>query len=88
MTASGGAGLDAEPYWVGPVMEFAFPCGCNGNGTITDDQTGLTWEKLSDDGSIHEYADNYTWCAAFTKITTLNSANFAGHNDWRFIDYR
>src|SRR5262249_42151799 len=25
----------------------------------------------------------YAWPTAFTKITTLNSAGFAGHTDWR-----
>jgi hypothetical protein len=56
----------------------------NGDGTITDTQTGLVWEKLSDDGSIHDWNDTYTWAAAFTsKIAALNSATFAGHNDWR-----
>jgi hypothetical protein len=55
----------------------------NGDGTITDMKTGLTWEKLSRDGSIHEYSTFYTWTNAFTKITSLNTASFAGHTDWR-----
>ena len=56
----------------------------NGDGTITDDVTGLMWEKLSLDGSIHNVNNTYTWSAALTtKIATLNSGNFAGHNDWR-----
>ncbi len=29
----------------------------NGDGTVTDNQTGLTWEKKSDDGSIHDKDD-------------------------------
>jgi hypothetical protein len=56
----------------------------NGNGTFTDDTTGLMWEKLSDDGSIHDWDTLYSWDEAFAvKIAGLNSANFAGHNDWR-----
>jgi hypothetical protein len=51
--------------------------------TITDNRTGLVWEVLSNDGSIHDRDDKYTWAAAFSKIDALNSANFAGHNDWR-----
>ena len=31
--------------------------------TITDLNTGLMWEKKSDDGSIHDRNDTYTWCA-------------------------
>lgn len=58
----------------------------NGDGTITDLNTGLMWEKLSDDGSIHDWDDAYIWEDAFAvKIATLNSPDdpFAGHTDWR-----
>jgi hypothetical protein len=56
----------------------------NGDGTITDDVTGLMWEKLSDDGSIHDKDDTYIWSNAFAlKIDTLNTGSFAGYNDWR-----
>lgn len=57
----------------------------NGDGTITDNTTGLMWEKLSQDGTIHDYGTTYTWYTAFTtKIATLNSGGgFAGHTDWR-----
>jgi Protein of unknown function (DUF1566) len=56
----------------------------NGNGTITDNVTGLMWEKLSQDGSIHDWGTPYTWYAAFAKIGTLNGGGgFAGHTDWR-----
>jgi hypothetical protein len=56
----------------------------NGDGTITDNQTGLTWEKKSDDGSIHDKDDVYGWADAFgVFVAGLNTANFAGHNDWR-----
>jgi hypothetical protein len=37
----------------------------NGDGTITDNQTGLMWEKKSDDGSIHDKDNTYTWNTAF-----------------------
>lgn len=56
----------------------------NGDGTITDNRTGLVWEKLSDDGSIHDWDNTYTWTDAFSiKIASLNSSMFAGHSDWR-----
>jgi hypothetical protein len=56
----------------------------NGDGTITDQRTGLTWEKLSEDGSIHG-GGPYTWFEAITvKIAALNTTPcFAGHCDWR-----
>ncbi|MBX3024715.1 DUF1566 domain-containing protein [bacterium] len=55
----------------------------NGDGTVTDQRTGLTWEKLSDDGSVHDKDTYETWVDAFAKIDALNSAVFAGHADWR-----
>jgi hypothetical protein len=56
----------------------------NGDGTVTDNQTGLMWEKKSDDGSLHDKDDLYSWSNAFTVfIAGLNTASFAGHNDWR-----
>ncbi|MBY0274499.1 DUF1566 domain-containing protein [Candidatus Binatia bacterium] len=66
----------------------------NGDGTITDTRTGLMWEKKSDDGSIHDKDNIYTWSTgspwnntgtAFTTfLATLNSGGgFAGYTDWR-----
>ncbi len=57
----------------------------NGDGTITDTRTGLMWEKLGDDGSIHDQDTIYTWSAAVSgKVATLNGGGgFAGHTDWR-----
>ena len=54
------------------------------NGTIVDDGTGLQWEKLSDDGLIHDKDNGYTWSDTSTlKIAALNSMAFAGFDDWR-----
>jgi hypothetical protein len=56
----------------------------NGDGTITDNNTGLMWEKKSDDGSIHDKDTVYTWADAFAvHVAGLNAAAFAGHTDWR-----
>jgi len=63
----------------------------NGDGTITDTNTGLMWEKLDDDnvgnnlGGIHDWSNTYTWANAFAvKVATLNGGGgFAGHADWR-----
>jgi hypothetical protein len=56
-----------------------------GDGTIRDLRTALMWEKLSDDGSIHDKDDKYTWDNAFAvKIAALNTPPcFAGFCDWR-----
>ncbi len=56
----------------------------NGDGTITDTRTGLMWEKLSRDGTIHDKEHRYTWNEAFTvKLAGLNASGFAGYRDWR-----
>jgi len=41
----------------------------NGDGTISDTQTGLMWEKKSWDGTIHEHFDFYRWSAEFGSET-------------------
>lgn len=56
----------------------------NGDGTITDEATGLMWEKLSNDGTNHDFDLAYTWTQAFAlKVAQLNAFSFAGHTDWR-----
>jgi hypothetical protein len=56
----------------------------NGNGTITDNNTGLVWEKKSNDGTIHDKGNFFTWDNAFAEhIAGLNQMKFAGYNDWR-----
>jgi hypothetical protein len=77
--ACAGTGQDGE-LQKGVVRSYTD----NGDGTITDNQTGLTWEKKSDDGSIHDKDDLYSWNDAFAVfVAALNTASFAGHNDWR-----
>jgi hypothetical protein len=74
-----GTGQDADIKF-GTARSF----GNNGDGTITDYRTGLQWEILGLDGSIHDGSAQYTWANAIgNKIETLNLANFAGHDDWR-----
>lgn len=74
-----GTGQDGE-IQAGVTRSFAD----NGDGTITDNETGLIWEKLSDDGSVHDKDNDYNWTMAFDdKITALNANEFAGHDDWR-----
>jgi len=62
----------------------------NGDGTIRDAVTGLVWEKLSNDGSLHDVDGLYTWYDAFgVKIAALNTPPcFAGHCDWRLPNRR
>jgi hypothetical protein len=70
----------------------------NGDGTITDNTTGLMWEKKDQSGlDPHDWTKTYTWCGAScgttnimdgtiatTFLAALNSGSgFAGHTDWR-----
>lgn len=88
-TTSWGAGSDGAVR-AGTAESFTD----NGNGTVTDNRTGLTWEKKSDDDGIHDQDTFYTWGSAQTglmdgtMVTTflaaLNTAPcFAGSCDWR-----
>ena len=59
----------------------------NGDGTVTDNVTGLMWQKSPDtngnnNGSI-EAADKLTFDEIQAKVIALNAANHAGYNDWR-----
>jgi len=67
----------------------------NGDGTITDHDTGLMWEKKDDSGGIHDKDALYTWgmsAPPFTMngtmvtefLAALNTPPcFAAHCDWR-----
>src|SRR5437867_1500406 len=60
----------------------------NGDGTVTDVNTGLMWEKLSHDGTVHDDHNQYTWATALGHVATLNRTRFAGHDDWRLPNVR
>lgn len=65
----------------------------NGNGTITDDKTGLVWEKLDDanldgDAGIHDKDRTYSWINTQEKVATFNAFSFGGHSDWRVPNIR
>lgn len=64
----------------------------NGDGTVTDNLSGLQWEQKTDDDGVHDKDNGYTWSAsgsaadgtAFTAFfPTLNGSCFAGQCDWR-----
>lgn len=68
----------------------------NGDGTITDNLTGLQWEKKDAAAGIHNFDNGYRWTGVAgsgdttgdgpvfsTFLDTLNDDAFAGHRDWR-----
>ena len=70
----------------------------NGDGTITDLNTGLMWEKKSVDGSLHDVTKSFVWSSPVTDtvwdwIDAINTEvgngiGFAGFNDWRLPNVR
>jgi len=52
---------------------------------VQDNVTGLIWENKTDDNSIHDKDNTYTWQnAQDVFIATLNSTHFGGFSDgWR-----
>ncbi len=89
-TTSYGPGSDGDVR-AGATLSYTD----NGDGTITDHNTGLMWEKKDDSGGIHDVDHRYTWGMASEPYTMngtmvaelLNALNtppcFAGHCDWR-----
>jgi hypothetical protein len=63
----------------------------NADGTILDTNTGLVWEKKSDDGSLHDKDSVFPWSSLVTdtiwdwlaQVNTEGGSGFAGHADWR-----
>ena len=56
-TTSYGTGTDADVQ-AGDALSYTD----NGDGTITDHNTGLMWEKKDDSGGIHDFDNTYSWC--------------------------
>lgn len=88
-TTPHGAGSDGFVQ-AGTAMSFTD----NGDGTITDNVTGLMWEKKSNDGSDRDKDYVYQWGFATTPpylmdgfglfLGSLNGGSgFAGYTDWR-----
>ncbi len=65
----------------------------NGNGTVTDHSTGLTWQKgtadTNNDGSItagiYPAGDKKKWLDA---LSWCETSTFAGYSDWRLPNVR
>ena len=59
----------------------------NGDGTVTDTETGLMWDKctwgLSGSNCRSGTASQYTWVAALAAAQTANAAAYLGYSDWR-----
>jgi hypothetical protein len=52
----------------------------NGNGTVTDNVTGMMWEQKTDDGGNRDKDNTYTWKDALAYCENLVLGSFS---DWR-----
>ena len=64
----------------------------NGDGTISDLNTGLMWEKKGNDGGLHDKNNTFPYDSGGSQdtiwdwlddINAEGGTGFAGHNDWR-----
>jgi len=89
-TTSYGPGSDGDVQ-AGATLSYTD----NGDGTVTDNNTRLMWEKKDDSGGIHDKDTTYSWgmydepytmdgSMVTEFLATLNTPPcFAGHCDWR-----
>jgi hypothetical protein len=79
VVSCGGTGQDGEAQ-SGESLAYVD----HGDGTLTDLNTGLTWELKTDDGTIHDKDRIYTFSEAVSvHVADLNTAMFGGFSDWR-----
>ena len=62
----------------------ALPDSATSWSTVRDNVTGLIWEVKTDDDSIHDRDNKYTWQdAQDVFVASLNNKRFGGFSDWR-----
>jgi hypothetical protein len=63
-----------------PSLIWAEPFRDNNNGTVTDEGSGLVWQKGD---SFHDEKKGLNWYDALEYVTSKKNKKFAGHDDWR-----
>jgi hypothetical protein len=74
-----GTGQDGE-YNINPLSYTD-----NGNGTVTDNNTGLMWQKQDDGNAYNWYQASGTYDASYNPSSqdVCGSLNLGDHSDWR-----
>lgn len=79
--------LSALAILAAALMCASAPAGAafvdNGNGTISDSVTGLTWNRTPFTTCGGTGAALRNWQSALTAASTASGCNYRGHNDWR-----
>lgn len=58
----------------------------HGNGTVTDNKTGLMWKKCLQGlqgQQCNGKAGQFTWDMALKEVNSTSNSGFAGYSDWR-----
>ena len=66
--------------WIATGTGWAASYEDNGNGTVTDETSGLLWQQAD---SYHELKKGMNWYEALEYVALKNSKKFAGFDDWR-----
>ena len=66
--------------WIATGTSWAASYEDNGNGTVTDETSGLLWQQAD---SYHEFKKGMNWYEALEYVALKNSKKFAGFGDWR-----
>jgi hypothetical protein len=69
------AAIDAQATAAAVVCRY----GVNGDGTVTDYNTGLQWEQKTDDGSVHDKDNLYDWSPTLAPPDGTAFTTFLGH---------
>jgi hypothetical protein len=66
--------------WIATGTGWAASYEDNGDGTVTDETSGLLWQQAD---SYHELKKGMNWYEALEYVALKNSEKFAGFDDWR-----
>jgi outer membrane protein assembly factor BamB len=76
--------INAPSYTKLNASGAALPDNATTWAMVMDNVTGLIWENKTDDGTVHDKDNLYTFATAQSDfIATLNGASFGNRSDWR-----
>ncbi len=81
ISCASGTGLGQDGAYLINPMSFTD----NGDGTVTDNNTGLMWQQTDDGIEYNWYKASGTYNQTYnpTSVNVCGSLNLAGYSDWR-----